>query len=123
VFLLRSPVDYLRKYPHFFLERIEPLDLESLVEFFATEIWLYDSPPVTGEIYRQFVRDCYQKNLFIKNQLIISEDGVPGIQIDLREIKAPFLNAVASKDDLVAPASSKALNNAIGSSDKTVFRI
>jgi polyhydroxyalkanoate synthase subunit PhaC len=84
---------------------------------------LYDSPPVTGEIYRQFVRDCYQKNLFIKNQLIISEDGVPGIQIDLREIKAPFLNAVASKDDLVAPASSKALNNAIGSSDKTVFRI
>ena len=120
-FLLRSPIDYLHKYPHFFLERIEPLDLESVVEFFATEIWLYDSPPITGEIYRQFVRDCYQKNLFIKNQMIISEDGVPGIQIDLREIKAPFLNVVASKDDLVAPASSKALTNATGSSDKTVL--
>jgi polyhydroxyalkanoate synthase len=120
-FLLRSPIDYLHKYPHFFLERNQPLDFESVVEFFATEIWLYDSPPVTGEIFRQFVRDCYQKNLFIKDRMIISEDGVSGIQIDLREIKAPFLNVVALKDDLVAPASSLALNNAIGSSDKAIL--
>ena len=120
-FLLRSPIEYLHKYPHFFLERIELLDLESVIEFFATEIWLYDSPPVTGEIYRQFVRDCYQNNLFIKNQMIIGEDGSPSIQIDLRKIKVPFLNVIASKDDLVAPASSKALNNAIGSSDKSVL--
>jgi poly(3-hydroxyalkanoate) synthetase len=76
---------------------------------------------VTGEIYRQFVRDCYQNNLFIKNQMIISEDGAPGVQIDLRKIKVPFLNVIASKDDLVAPESSKALNNAMGSSDKSVL--
>ena len=120
-FLLRSPIEYLHKYPHFFLERTELLDLESVIEFFATEMWLYDSPPVTGEIYRQFVRDCYQNNLFIKNQMIIGEDGVPGLQIDLKKIKAPFLNVIASKDDLVAPASSKALNNAIGSLDKSVL--
>ncbi len=44
-FLLRSPIDYLHKYPHFFFERTEPLDLESITEFFATEMWLYDSPP------------------------------------------------------------------------------
>ena len=120
-FLLRSPIEYLHKYPHFFLERTDLLDLESILEFFAAEIWLYDSPPVTGEIYRQFVRDCYQNNLFIKNQMIISEDGAPGVQIDLRKIKVPLLNVIASEDDLVAPASSKALNNAIGSSDKSVL--
>jgi polyhydroxyalkanoate synthase subunit PhaC len=45
----------------------------------------------------------------------------PGIQIDLRKIKVPFLNVIASKDDLVAPESSKALNIAIGSSDKSVL--
>ena len=120
-FLLRSPVDYLHKYPHFFFERTEPLDLESIIEFFATETWLYDSPPVIGEIYRQFVRDCYQNNLFIKNQMSIHEDNAPGIRIDLRKIKAPFLNVIASKDDLVAPTSSKALNDVIGSSDKSVL--
>jgi class III poly(R)-hydroxyalkanoic acid synthase PhaC subunit len=120
-FLLRSPIDYLHKYPHFFFERIEPLDLESIIEFFATETWLYDSPPVIGKIYRQFVKDCYQNNLFIKNQMSIYEDSGPSIQIDLRKIKAPFLNVIASKDDLVAPASSKALNEVIGSSDKSVL--
>jgi polyhydroxyalkanoate synthase len=121
VFLLRSPIEYLHKYPHFFLEQFQPLDLESVIEFFATEIWLYDSPPVTSEIYRQFVRDCYQKNLFIKNQMIISENSAPGIQVDLRKIRVPFLNVIASKDDIVAPFSSKALNDAIGSTDKTVL--
>jgi poly[(R)-3-hydroxyalkanoate] polymerase subunit PhaC len=120
-FLLRSPIDYLHKYPHFFLERTEPLDLKSITEFFATEMWLYDSPPVIGEIYRQFVLDCYQNNLFIKNQMSIYEDSKPDIQIDLRKIKAPFLNVIASKDDLVAPDSSKALNNVIGSSDQSVL--
>jgi polyhydroxyalkanoate synthase subunit PhaC len=39
-FLLRSPIDYLHKYPHFFFERIEPLDLESITEFFATESYM-----------------------------------------------------------------------------------
>lgn len=120
-FLLRSPIDYLHKYTHFFFERTEPLDLESVIEFFATETWLYDSPPVIGEIYRQFVRECYKGNLFIKNQMNIYEDSGPRIQIDLREIKAPFLNVIASKDDLVAPASSIALNDVVGSSDKSVL--
>ena len=34
----------------------------------------------------------------------------------------PFLNVVAQKDDLVAPGSSKALNNALtGSHDKSMI--
>ena len=47
-FLLRSPIDYLHKYTHFSFERTKPLDIESIIEFFATEAWLYDSPPVIG---------------------------------------------------------------------------
>ena len=37
--------------------------------------------------------------------------------VDLRSIKAPFLNIIAQKDDLVAPASSIALNKVVGSKD------
>jgi polyhydroxyalkanoate synthase len=33
--------------------------------------------------------------------------------INLRKINIPLLNIVAKKDDLVAPSSSKALNNAL----------
>lgn len=112
-FALRSPIDYLHKYPHFFEEL---RDLQSVMEFFATQMWLYDSPPVIGEIYRQFVKDCYQQNLLIKNQMQI--EATP---VNLKNIKAPFLNVVASNDELVALESSKALNYAIGSADKSLI--
>ena len=43
------------------------------MEFFATEIWLYDSRPVIGEIYREFVEYCYKQNLLIKNKMSIED--------------------------------------------------
>jgi len=120
-FLLRSPITNLHKYPHFFLEgRLR--DIESILEFITTETWLYDSRPIIGNIYKQFVQDCYQENLFIKNEMLISGGkSNNNNQIDLSKINPPFLNVIASKDDLVAPASSKALNDAIGSLDKSVI--
>ncbi|MGB8189705.1 MAG: alpha/beta fold hydrolase, partial [Nitrososphaeraceae archaeon] len=59
-FALRSPIEYLHKYPHFFEEAH---DFESMLEFFATETWLQDSLPVIGEIFREFVKCYYQQNL------------------------------------------------------------
>jgi len=120
-FLLRSPITNLHKYPHFFLEgRLR--DIESILEFITTETWLYDSRPIIGNIYKQFVQDCYQENLFIKNEMLISGGkSNNNNQIDLSKINPPFLNVIASKDDLVAPASSKALNDVIGSSDKSII--
>jgi polyhydroxyalkanoate synthase subunit PhaC len=113
-FALRSPIDYIHKIPHFFEK---PRDIESIAEFFATEMWLYDSPPVIGEIYRQFVKDCYQDNLLVKNQMKIGRGQI----VNLKSIKVPFLNILAKKDDLVAPNSSRVLNDAIGSTDKSLM--
>jgi len=112
-FALRNPIENIHKYPHFFEQ---PHSLESTLEFLATETWLYDSPPVIGEIYREFVKYCYQQNLFIKNQMRVDANVV-----DLRTITAPFLNVVAQKDDLVALASSNALNDVVGSKDKSII--
>ncbi|GKS61147.1 hypothetical protein YTPLAS21_06050 [Candidatus Nitrosocosmicus sp.] len=114
-FLLRSPIYVLHKYPHFFFEGDKPKDIDSMVQFLATETWLYDSPPITGEIFRHFVNDCYKKNLFIKNEMIIGKND----KIDLSKIRQPFLNVIAKKDDLVDPKSNKAINYAIGSTDKS----
>lgn len=104
---LRNPVEYSHKYPHFFEQRHS---LESIIEFIATQTWLYDSPPVIGEIYREFVKYCYQQNLFIRNKM-----NVHGAIVNLRDVSMPFPNVVAQRDDLVASRSSIALNNAVGS--------
>ena len=117
-FSLRNPIENIHKYPHFFEQ---PHGLESTLEFVATETWLYDSPPVIGEIYREFVKCCYQKNLFIKSQMEIYDSSGSSGLIDLKNITAPFLNVIAQKDDLVAPSSSIALNNAVGSRDKNMI--
>ncbi len=42
-------------------------------------------------------------------------------RVDLRNVKAPYLNIVASNDDLVEPESSKALNKAVGTSDSSLI--
>ena len=42
--------------------------------------------------------------------------------VNLKNINIPFLNVVAEKDDLVAPSSSKALNDALTEShDKSLI--
>jgi polyhydroxyalkanoate synthase len=121
-FNLRRPIEYSHKYFHFFEQ---PRDLESIMEFFATEIWLYDSPPVIGEIYREFVEYCYKQNLLIKNKMSIEDyksNAAGGSVVNLNKINVPFLNIIAKYDDLVEPNSSKALNNVLtGSLDKELF--
>jgi polyhydroxyalkanoate synthase subunit PhaC len=111
-FILRNPVEYGHKYFHFFEQ---PRDLESIAEFFATETWLYDSPPVIGEIYREFAEYCYKQNLLIKSKMRIEGADTKNndVVVNLKNINMPFLNVVAEKDDLVASSSSKALDNAL----------
>jgi class III poly(R)-hydroxyalkanoic acid synthase PhaC subunit len=112
-FILRNPIEYSHKYFHFFEQ---PRTLEEAAEFFAIETWLYDSPPIIGEIYREFTEYCYKQNLLIKNKMKteeIDDDADNDAIINLKNINMPFLNIVAKRDDLVAPCSSKALNNAL----------
>lgn len=110
-FILRNPIEYSHKYFHFFEQ---PRSLESIAEFFATETWLYDSPPIIGEIYREFIEGCYKQNLLIKNRMRIEDSNDNSdMLVNLKNINMSFLNIVAKKDDLVAPDSSKALNIAL----------
>ena len=125
-FILRNPIEHGHKYFHFFEQ---PRSLESIAEFFATETWLYDSPPIIGEIYREFANYCYKQNLLIKNKMRIegadgdsNNDNNSEVVVNLKNINMPFLNIVARKDDLVSSNSSKALNNALTEShDKSLI--
>jgi polyhydroxyalkanoate synthase len=111
VFLFMKPIENLvTKYVNFY----EKLDDEKLVEnFLAMEKWLNDNIPVPGEVFREFMKYCYQENLLVQNKLKIK-----GRVVDLRKIACPVLNLIAEKDHLVPPATSMMLEDLISSKDK-----
>ncbi len=114
-FLLLRPVQNLiQKYISFY----DNMEDERFVEnFFAMETWLNDNIPVAGEVFRQFVKYCFQQNRLIQGTLTIADETV-----DLKRICCPVLNLVAEQDHLVPPAQSVPLNDAVSSEDSRVVR-
>jgi polyhydroxyalkanoate synthase len=121
-FLLLDPFRLMiDKYVGMF-ERIEckPDDTTSklrnedyIKNFLRMEKWIFDSPDQAGETFRQFMKDCYQKNLLIKNEMKLN-----GTKINLKNITMPLLNVMAEFDHLVPNDASKPLSDAVSSTDK-----
>ena len=86
---------------------------ETIRNFLRMEKWIFDSPDQAGETFRQFFKDCYQKNLLIKNEMKLG-----GKKVDLKNISMPLLNVMAEFDHLVPNDASKPLNDAVSSKDK-----
>lgn len=77
--------------------------------------WELDNPGQAGEAYRQFIKDLYQRNLLIRNEMELD-----GKNIDLRNITVPLLNIMARYDNFIPNDSSIPLNDAVSSKDKTM---
>jgi polyhydroxyalkanoate synthase subunit PhaC len=91
----------------------ENMDNKTFVEnFVRMEKWIFDSPDVPGETFRQFVKDCYHKNLLIQNKM-----EVGGERVDLRKITMPLLNFYGQYDHLVPPGACDLLTSKVGSKD------
>jgi len=91
-------------------------DKDKLLNFLRMEKWIAESPAQAGECYRQFMKDLYQKNLLIKNELIVG-----GKKVNLKNITCPVLNVYATQDHLVPPAASIPLCDNIASTDKETY--
>ena len=65
-----------------------------------------------GEAFRQFIKQFYQANGFVKGGITI--DGQP---VDLGFVDMPVLNIYAEQDHLVPPASSRAMAGLVGTRD------
>ncbi len=89
---------------------------ETIKNFLRMEKWIFDSPDQAGETFRQFMKDCYQKNLLIKNKMMLN-----GKKINLKNITMPLLNVMAEFDHLVPNDASKPLTEAVSSSDKEML--
>ena len=96
----------------------ENIDNDQFVQnFLRIEKWLYDTPPIAGETIRQWIKDIYQNNRLVRNEMKIGDDI-----IDLSKIKIPVLNIVAEEDHLVSSECSVPLNDVISSTDKRLMR-
>ena len=97
---------------------LEHVDDKKFVQnFLRIEKWLYDIPPITGEVFKQWIKDIYQDNLLAKNKLKLGSK-----LIDLSKIHVPLLNIVAEEDHLVSPECSAALNNLVSSIDNRLMK-
>lgn len=115
LYLLTIPVGSVDKYIQFVGKAEYPKFVST---FLRMEKWTYDSPDMAGEAFRQYLKDIIQKNLLIKNELVVD-----GKHVNLRAISCPLLNVLGNKDHLVPPASAKPLSDAVGSKDVTTHEI
>lgn len=96
-----------------YINLLDNLGNKSFIEnFVRMEKWIFDSPDVPGETFRQFLKDFYQKNLLIKNELVID-----GKKVDLKNITMPLLNIYGLYDHLVPPAACNLLIREVASKD------
>jgi polyhydroxyalkanoate synthase subunit PhaC len=115
-FLLLNPARLvIDKYVGF----MENMDDKSYVEnFIRMEKWIFDSPDVPGETFRQFSKDCYQRNLLIQSKMKVGRR-----RVNLRKITMPLLNIYGGADHLVPPEACERLTSKVGSVDKEDLRI
>ncbi len=109
-FLLLNPARLIIDKYMGFLENAA--DKSFVENFVRMEKWIFDSPDVPGETFRQFIKDCYKENLLIQSKM-----EVGGRRVDLKKITMPLLNIYGRDDHLVPPGSCNLLVGRVGSRD------
>lgn len=77
--------------------------------FLQVEKWLHDAPDQTLQSFYDFIHYFYKKNLLMQEKLILNKK-----KIDLKKVKVPVLNIMASSDEIIPPSASSALKEKIG---------
>ena len=87
-------------------------DRKAMEDFLRMEKWIFDSPDQAGEAFRQFLKQFYQGNGFVKGGA-----RVGGREVHLGLVEMPVLNIFAEQDHLVPPDASRALRGLVGTQD------
>ncbi|GAB2520412.1 class III poly(R)-hydroxyalkanoic acid synthase subunit PhaC [Lysobacter humi (ex Lee et al. 2017)] len=91
-------------------------DKRALEDFLRMETWIFDSPDLAGEAFREFIKQFYQDNGLVNGSVRIG-----GNTVDLRHITMPVLNVYATQDHLVPPDASRPLGGLVGTKDYTEY--
>lgn len=107
VFNLMTPMRTMYKYNLDMLEVVD--DEKRLLNWLRMEKWIADRPDHPGEAAKQWLKDLYQQNKLIRNELELD-----GRRVDLGRITMPVLNVYAKDDHIIPPATSCALGAKVG---------
>ena len=113
-FLLLNPFRLMFDKYMTFLDHLDDKDFIS--NFIRMEKWIFDSPDQAGETYRRFLKEFYQENRLVKGEFELG-----GRKVNLKNVTMPILNVYAQFDNLVPPASSEGITDAVGSKDKQFY--
>ncbi|MHC1479917.1 class III poly(R)-hydroxyalkanoic acid synthase subunit PhaC [Frateuria aurantia] len=102
----------LRLHQQKYVDLVDLLDNPDRLEnFMRMERWIFESPDLAGEAFRQFIRKFYQHNGLVAGGLEIG-----GKPVELVRITAPVFNIFAAQDHLVPPSAAQALRGRTGGS-------
>lgn len=110
-FLLLNPARLIIDKYVGFLENVH--DRDFVENFVRMEKWIFDSPDLPAEGFKEFVKYMYHENLLIQNKMKLG-----GKLIDLKKITMPVLNIYGNFDHLVPPSCCDQFVSKIGSKDK-----
>lgn len=92
-----------------YLNLLDQLDNKAYTDqFLLVEKWLKNTPNQSMLAFKQLIKNLYQDNKLIKNELYLDSRLV-----ELRHIKSDILNIIADDDDIVPKSSSLALKQHI----------
>lgn len=113
LFSLMTPGRSLTKYNLDLVEAASGDDAK-LLNFLRMERWLADRPDQPGAFARQWLKDLYQDNKLVRDELVLD-----GRTVRLKDITCPVLNIYTETDHIIPPEMSAALKGRIGTEDYT----
>ena len=102
VFNMMTPVRSMLKYNFDLLDVVD--DEAKLLNWLRMEKWIADRPDHPGEAAKQWMKELYQQNKLVRNELVLD-----GHRVDLGKLTMPVLNVYAKDDHIIPPATSRAL--------------
>lgn len=115
-FLMMNPVNNVTKYTSDLVDILD--DERKLLNFLHMERWIADRPDNPGETTRQWLKDLYQDNKLVRNELVLGAR-----RVDLRDITMPVLNIYAQGDVIVPNSCSTGRSVRFGTSDYTELAV
>ncbi|MDP7284739.1 MAG: class III poly(R)-hydroxyalkanoic acid synthase subunit PhaC [Candidatus Nitrosopelagicus sp.] len=99
-----------------YLKFMNNINNEKFIEsFLKIEKWLDETPPIPGQLFKEWIKGIYQDNLLIQNKMFVGNR-----QVSLEKLDMPIFTQVAVGDHLVSPECSMPLHYAVSSTDKTL---
>jgi polyhydroxyalkanoate synthase len=86
--------------------------------FLALNKWANEYVPFPAEFFRQWVKEFYQANKLVKNELVLG-----GHPVRLSTIRCPVLVVGAKQDYICPPDCARALMDAVSSEDKEYLEL